>query len=409
MSSERRRVCILVTNPIFADPRVMKQIRALLRSGRYAVHAIGVDNSGDERAIAPIALDGLTHELVPQDGVARGLRWAREVGGRLASTLVPSAAWARRSFFFYPTLRRNMLERAIAAKADLYHANDWTTLPIACDAAEANGAKVVSDNHEMGIYEHGSLKFRVLRAKQIERLERHYLPRADRVISVCQSITDELVRLYRLDRARTGVLWNATEHRDVKRRPLDFERVKILYHGIAIPGRGLESLIDSVPLWAPRFALVLRVVGESSYLDALRDRARSLDVARRIELAPPVPLRELVPAAAEADVGILPILGGYSWNYRICLPNKFFEYTMAGLAILSSDLPEIRRQIERHDLGVIFREGDPGAIAAAVNGLTAELLGRFQANSLAFAREVDAEREFEKLVAIYDELLSNST
>src|SRR5205807_2315349 len=103
---------------------------------------------------------------------------------------------------------------------------------------------------------------------------------------------------------------------------------------------------------------------------------------------------------------IHPIVGGDSWNNRVCLPNKIFEYAMAGLAVFASDLPEMRALVERHGLGSVFAERDPAAIARALNEATPGRLEEARANALRFSADVNAASEFAKLVAIYDELLA---
>ena len=66
----------------------------------------------------------------------------------------------------------------------------------------------------------------------------------------------------------------------------------------------------------------------------------------------------LVREAAAFDIGFF-ALPGHSRHNEFALPNKFFEYIMAGLALCVTDLPEMARLIRRHMLGVTFRSLDP--------------------------------------------------
>jgi len=397
-----KRVCVLVANPVETDPRVRKQLAALSAAGRYEVRAIGVE--GDPgRPREPLALPGVTIEHVPANATLRGVGRAFDAARRLAC-LVPSAAWARHAFFAHGRARALLRDRALAWRADLYHANDWTTLPVAAEAARAHGARLVYDSHEMGILEFEDARFRFFRRPLIERVERHYLPRADRIVAVCASIARELVARYGLDAARASVVRNATESVTVEPHALDPARVRVLYHGGANAGRGLEDLLDSVALWSPHLSLWLRVVGRPAYLESLRARAAGL--GSRVTFLPPVPIDAVVREAAPFDVGIHPIVGSDSFNNRVCLPNKLFEYAMAGLAVFVTDLPEMRALVHGHGLGATFAERDPAAIAAALNAATPESLARARENALRFSREVNAATEFAKLVLLYDELLA---
>jgi glycosyltransferase involved in cell wall biosynthesis len=90
------------------------------------------------------------------------------------------------------------------------------------------------------------------------------------------------------------------------------------------------------------------------------------------------------------------------------LPNKFFEYVMAGLALCASDRPEMARLIQQYDLGVTIAAVEPKAIAAAINALDPDRIDRFKRNALAAARELCWERESERLVGAYSAALAHA-
>jgi glycosyltransferase involved in cell wall biosynthesis len=108
----------------------------------------------------------------------------------------------------------------------------------------------------------------------------------------------------------------------------------------------------------------------------------------------------LVREAAVYDVGFF-ALPGSSRHNEFALPNKFFEYLMAGLALCITDLPEMARLLREHDLGVTFPRVDVEMIAAAINSLEPGAIDRYKRNALRAARELCWERESERLVAAY--------
>jgi glycosyltransferase involved in cell wall biosynthesis len=178
----------------------------------------------------------------------------------------------------------------------------------------------------------------------------------------------------------------------------------VLYHGILTPGRGLEATIDSVGAWRPEFNLTLRGPGDAHYVAALRRRIGERGLADRVLLAPPVPMTALVREAAAFDVGYF-ALPKSSRHNEFALPNKFFEYVMAGLALCVSDLPEMARLIRDYGLGVTFSSMDPEAIAAAVNALDPESVDRYKGKALAAACELCWERESKRLLDAYHTML----
>jgi len=53
-------------------------------------------------------------------------------------------------------------------------------------------------------------------------------------------------------------------------------------------------------------------------------------------------------------------------NYTLSLPNKLFDYIHAGIPVVVSDLPELRRIIKDHNVGWIVPEVEPGQIAQTI-------------------------------------------
>jgi glycosyltransferase involved in cell wall biosynthesis len=158
--------------------------------------------------------------------------------------------------------------------------------------------------------------------------------------------------------------------------------------------------IDSVAIWRPEFHFTIRGPENPGLSHALRTRIRDLGLADRVELAPAVPMTELVRAASAFDIGFF-VFPDDCWHNRFVLPNKFFEYVMAGLALCVSDLPEMARLVNAYELGVLVPRVDPGAIAAAVNSLDRERIDRCKQNALAAARELCWEREAAELIGAY--------
>lgn len=287
--------------------------------------------------------------------------------------------------------------------AAVWLANDWTMLPLAARLAREKGGIYCYDTHEFAAEEYGdNPSWRLWRRPMVCALEREFIGRAAVVSAVSTGIAERLRRLYPLAAASLTIR-NTPNFESVAFHPTSPDRIRALYHGIVTPGRGLEATIDSVAAWRPEFDLTIRGPGEEPYLASLRKRISERGFTDRIILAPPVPMTALVREAAAYDIGFF-ALPGSSRHNEFALPNKFFEYIMAGLALCLTDLPEMSRLVREYRLGVSFRSIDPEAIAAAINGLDPASIDRYKRNALAAVHELCWERESERLVGAYDAL-----
>ena len=104
------------------------------------------------------------------------------------------------------------------------------------------------------------------------------------------------------------------------------------------------------------------------YLEQLKALAARLQVADRIAFEGPVQMTDLVAAARAFDIGLM-ALPGHSAHTRHALPNKLFEYMMAGLAIGVTDLEEMTALLSDTGAGFSLGDGCPQAITAALNAL----------------------------------------
>lgn len=243
--------------------------------------------------------------------------------------------------------------------------------------------------------------FRLLSTHYIHSLQKRLLPRAALVTVVCEGIANLLRREYPLRRPPL-VVRNVSPYESMPFRPAA-ERIRVTYHGIVYPHRGLEEAIRSLPLWRSEFELVIRGPGPGEYIDSLRRLARRHGVESRLRFAPVVPLTELVAAANECDIGFF-ASPDYSPQKLFTAPNKLFEYLMAGLALCVSDLPEMRRVVAGHDIGRLFKSLAPEAIAQAINGFTRESIDRYKRRSLEAAKVLCWERERTPLIDAYAEI-----
>jgi glycosyltransferase involved in cell wall biosynthesis len=151
------------------------------------------------------------------------------------------------------------------------------------------------------------------------------------------------------------------------------------------PGRLLGDLLAAVER-SVGASLTIRVTGAD--LAAYRALVASRGLDDRVEVAEPVPPDGLVAALRGFDVGLI-INRPVTRNDELVLPNKLFEYLMAGLAVAVPNLPSVGALVEREGVGLTVPPADPAALGGALSRLAGdrELLARLRARARVVALE----------------------
>ncbi|MDQ5823012.1 MAG: glycosyltransferase family 4 protein [Chloroflexota bacterium] len=356
------KVLMIVQEPVITR-RILQEARSLIDAG-HNVSILSRAGGTEDRAEE---VDGIPVEWVAVRGRDPRFGWLyRLVGTNHGSNA--AALWSVLSMRHTFTLRA--LARAVAAKADVYHAHDLNNLELACHAAAANGARVVYDSHEL-FTELGN-RWIQLRRKAWARLESKLIKQAEFVVTVNEFIGDELSNRYGVPAPL--VVMNCPDP------PSDFDPMKgynvlrerlglspdrkiVLYQGWMSEGRGLENLVRCAPLLAGEAAVVF--IGYGEYQEALA-RIALEEAPGRVYFLPAVSHRELLPYCASADVGLIPYQAVDLNNYYSS-PNKLFDYIQAGLPIVASDFPFLRKVIATDNLGVVAELSTPESYASAIN------------------------------------------
>jgi len=287
-------------------------------------------------------------------------------------------------------------------RPDLVVSHDYFTSDLGFALAREYGAKFSIDCHEYAVMQYSNDPAWVRNSQPVIRtVQDHYLRRADLVTVVGASIAELIAAESRLKRAPI-VVRNVSFKDKQTFRPIG-ERIKVLYHGDLSRPREIDMAIKSLPLWRPEFDLVLRGGGDPAYIGELKRLAERLGVENRVVFEPPVKFDEIVPAANLADVGYF-AYRAYSPQIQYALPNKFFEYTMAGLAICVSDLREVGAIVQQYGNGLLIPEHTPESIAETINKFNRANIEQFKRASLVAADTLNWETESQLLVGGYDSL-----
>lgn len=151
-----------------------------------------------------------------------------------------------------------------------------------------------------------------------------------------------------------------------------------------------------------RYTLDLMLVDtDPRYLSRLRDLAAP---DSRIRFRPPVPMEEIAATINEYDIGVY-LLPPVSFNSRMALPNKFFEFIQARLAVAIGPSPEMERLATRHGFGIVAPSFEPQELAGCISALSAQDIERLKHQADQASHELHAGRSTEILLAEVRRLL----
>ena len=366
-------VVFALLGDVTASSRALRQIRALVGAGAR-VTALSVGAPRDPGALPPEA----TLRLVD----------------------VPAA----RGPAYFLAAHRAM--RVAATPAGLYHASDLHVLPAMGAAAAATRGALSYDAREYypGLDAAGRPWVRWAWGA----VERRWIGRADRVLTVCEAIADTLASRYRI--TRPAVVRNVSDAPAAglprtgalrKRLGLD-DRPLVLYQGLWREGRGLRVLVRAMRA-APEAALVL--IGEGPLAAELK--AMAAGSGGQVHLLPFVPPEELKRLTPDADVGAIPIRP-LTESLRMALPNKVFEYAAAGVPVLAgSGIEPLAEIVRRYGAGLAADPDSPTALAAAIRSVLApEAHARYREGACRLHRENTWEAEREVFLGALGALLA---
>jgi glycosyltransferase involved in cell wall biosynthesis len=381
----RSDVCMIVKNQLWNDARVKKEARTLFHMGLHVTIIAYPEEGFPERE----DWDGISVLRVPRSGSLKAV-FRRVLDGaesdrrgfraRLVSAIRRNPVKKFLGQLFHSLLHQSrLLRHAMATGAEVYHAHDLDTLPVCAAAAFLTSGKLVYDSHELWLESRKHLMETSRPFMVLERFAESFIaPLADAVIAVTPGRAEVMKEMYP-DMPPPVLVANYPTLLPEKLRSGEVRRslgvcaepkFLFLYQGILGLHRGLEELMEAAVLLRG-LPLHIGFVGHDRSGGAIPCYARERDIGDMITFHPPVPSEQLPDITASAECGLL-LFQGSCLNHTYSLPNKLFEYMMAGLPILGCDLPEISRVIERHRCGILVDASDPASIADGMRRMAAD-------------------------------------
>jgi glycosyltransferase involved in cell wall biosynthesis len=240
-------------------------------------------------------------------------------------------------------------------KFDVLHCNDLNTLPIAFLVKKIynRNIKIVYDAHE---FETGTNGLRGVKKILVKWAEKRLIKYADKIIVVSNGIANEYSKLYQIE--KPTVILNAPYYikevfpKNIFRDELNIklDQKIFLYQGLLSDGRGIDILINTFKSFDTDSSVII-FMGHGDMTEKIKHEAK---YNRNIYFYNAVPIDVLLDYTSSADYGVS-LIEDSCLSYHYCLPNKLFEYIMANIPVIVSDIPEMKDIVESNNIGVVSK------------------------------------------------------
>ncbi|MFJ1552138.1 glycosyltransferase [Streptomyces mirabilis] len=345
------KILMAVVSDLRSDARVRREAAALAADG-HDVRVVGFDSGVRRRSSA--VEEGVRYDVVPfpSRNLPRLLRLACAGIGAARAVLLMGRG-----------------------RPDAVHCHNLHLSLPALLVARRNGAALVYDAHELE-----ACKYRGPVRWVIQRWERVVWRHSHVRITTNPSRAAYLEQLHG---SRPAVIGNYPRTPDPGMEPKDLRsRLGIPRHRLVLIFQGgfyLDSrcfgAVAAALRGLPDWHWVLIGFGSDDTVRKLRDLIEECGIEDRTSILPAAPVDELLSYTAGADVGVVALTNS-GLNCYLGDTNKLFEYLMAGLAVVGSDFPEVRRAVLESPAGptgAVFDPASSASVAQALREVAADL------------------------------------
>lgn len=364
-------VLIIVSSDPRYDTRSTKFLKALTDTG-YATRVVGICSDGNP-------------------------------GNGEGTLRLPISARAGKRFFlqFY----QRVIPQALKMSAQVVIAGDLFSLPPAIinkqrHSGKTHPVRLIYDSKEL-YGELPSLKRKRISFMFWNLVEKSSIRYLDAALTVNQSISEILAPKWRVP---FTIVMNVPDKTPSPGFPKSFQKILLAFSGGLQPGRGLHNLIKMMTLLPDKYEL--KIIGDGALRDELSALAASMKLGGRVHFTGRVRSDRVVAELSQAHMGIY-LMENSGLCHYLALPNKFFQFISAGLPVIVPDFPEMKRIVNKYEIGAVVDSADLHEAADAVMKFTSEpeFYAKLRANCEKAALELNWEIEKGKFLEAVGKLV----
>ena len=266
------------------------------------------------------------------------------------------------SILFYLNFFFILLASSLKRKSDIYLASDFFSLPVLFITAKIFRKKIFYDSREL-FTELPFHENKPLVRKTIKFVEKYLIERVDAVFTTGEMDTDYLKKLYSV--GNIYLQRNLPVKNDSiipinlnEKFSIPADSVIILYQGIVVKGRGLEIYFNAL---SERSNLYLIILGGGEHLEYYKTLSKKMGLFKQTIFAGKIQQSEILNYTAGAFAG-LSVIDNIGINNYYALPNKLFEYLMAGIPVIVNNLPQMKKIVDEYKVGAVIDENSENSL-----------------------------------------------
>ena len=304
--------------------------------------------------------------------------------------------------FFYAEFNFRLFLLLLFKKSNLLVSNDLDTLLPNFLIHKLKNIPIVYDSHEY-FTETPELVNRKFVQGIWKKIEALIFPRLKYVFTVNQSIADLFEKKYDVKvRVVRNISPKPNNIAKKTRKDINLPEDKkiILLQGAGINvDRGAEELVEAMQYVENA---ILLIIGGGDVIGILKKMTEDYGLQKKVMFIPKLPFEQLFAYTSLADIGVT-LDKDTNINYRFSLPNKFFDYIHAGLPVLASPLIEMRKIIEKYQIGELIENHDPKHISEKINQIFSDTeKSKLWKQNIKFAvKDFNWENEEKVLIEVY--------
>ena len=364
-----KKIVIVTTGQPAANPRVLKEYKALKREG-YRVKVLYTYSAKWSFKIDEEKFNA--GKLIKNDFVlVGGNPFNKKITyffSRFSFKLLSIVARVIPLFFFKKiSFVRSSFYLWIYAKkhpADIYIAHYLGALPAAISAAAKYKSAVIFDAED---FHRGEEPYYPKQIKDVIEMENRLLQKVNAIITSSPLISNAYQHLYPSKKVVTVRNVFSKKYLQTDKNEEE-QKLKLFWFSQNIgPNRGLEVIVDALnTMDEPVTLTLLGNIRNKAYVQNLLLGSKYPD---RICFIDPVNPEEIFSIAASFDVGLAAEIP-YCENRDICLTNKIFTYLSAGLCIVASDTLAQKDFIYTYpSTGLVYKHDNAAQLAEIIRKL----------------------------------------